>query len=618
MQKEFEKLTKRQLDIIQYLQKKVNATSMDLGNAFKVSSRTIKSDIKQINAVFSNALIISEKSIGYHLSSFVDIPFFEQINTLDRCFLILKKLLNENELDFYELADSLYISETTLNRDILEINKIIHSRNREICVERVNNKVFINGSEKNRRQVSVYFMLHELDDYNLDLSNYEDFFDEFSLQKLRDYVIKFNKENHVVMKDLETISFVMHVAIMLDRILKGNEVLLPNGLSTDEDSYILAKKFINGLQDIVRITLSQNEYVYLSTLILGKTSSVHGKEAEDIKEFVMKMLNDINEQYDVDLMHDDEFIHNLQLHLLGLINRLSNDTYLNNPLMEDIKRQFPVIYDVSVFMAMKIQEKFCVKVQESEIGYITLHLMSAVNRMKTFVSRNIVVISPIGESVNGYIRSKIQSISEMNIHVQAILSIFDVQQIDIHCPDLIVSMVPIPQNVKYPIYVCENLLNDMDLENITDLLSTKDENNWEKFFSEDLFFRNQKFHTKEEVIRYLCHALEDKGYIDENYVHLVLQREEIAPTSYGGLFAIPHPIKKNATENKISICILDKPILWNNNKVQLIFLFALNSRRDETFEEVFKQLVSLLDDIDKVKRLIRCKSLTEFLGIFQY
>ena len=616
MQKEFEKLTKRQLDIIQYLQKKVNATSMDLGNAFKVSSRTIKSDIKQINAVFSNALIISEKSIGYHLSSFVDIPFFEQINTLDRCFLILKKLLNENELDFYELADSLYISETTLNRDILEINKIIHSRNREICVERVNNKVFINGSEKNRRQVSVYFMLHELDDYNLDLSNYEDFFDEFSLQKLRDYVIKFNKENHVVMKDLETISFVMHVAIMLDRILKGNEVLLPNGLSTDEDSYILAKKFINGLQDIVRITLSQNEYVYLSTLILGKTSSVHGKEAEDIKEFVMKMLNDINEQYDVDLMHDDEFIHNLQLHLLGLINRLSNDTYLNNPLMEDIKRQFPVIYDVSVFMAMKIQEKFCVKVQESEIGYITLHLMSAVNRMKTFVSRNIVVISPIGESVNGYIRSKIQSISEMNIHVQAILSIFDVQQIDIHCPDLIVSMVPIPQNVKYPI--CENLLNDMDLENITDLLSTKDENNWEKFFSEDLFFRNQKFHTKEEVIRYLCHALEDKGYIDENYVHLVLQREEIAPTSYGGLFAIPHPIKKNATENKISICILDKPILWNNNKVQLIFLFALNSRRDETFEEVFKQLVSLLDDIDKVKRLIRCKSLTEFLGIFQY
>ena len=42
----------------------------------------------------------------------------------------------------------------------------------------------------------------------------------------------------------------------------------------------------------------------------------------------------------------------------------------------------------------------------------------------------------------------------------------------------------------------------------------------------------------------LCEQLCKKGYAKQDYLEKVLKREQIAPTAYGNLFAIPHPIEK--------------------------------------------------------------------------
>ena len=68
-------------------------------------------------------------------------------------------------------------------------------------------------------------------------------------------------------------------------------------------------------------------------------------------------------------------------------------------------------------------------------------------------------------------------------------------------------------------------------------------------------------------------------------------------------FAIPHPIEKCAVENKICICILKKPIIWSDKKVKIIFLFALTKEKNDKFDSMFTQMVSLLDNIDKVKKI---------------
>ena len=46
-----------------------------------------------------------------------------------------------------------------------------------------------------------------------------------------------------------------------------------------------------------------------------------------------------------------------------------------NPMIEDIKRRFPILFDISVYMADQIQSFYHVRLYEEEISYLTLHLM---------------------------------------------------------------------------------------------------------------------------------------------------------------------------------------------------------------------------------------------------
>ena len=57
-----------------------------------------------------------------------------------------------------------------------------------------------------------------------------------------------------------------------------------------------------------------------------------------------------------------------------------------NPMIEDIKRRFPILFvymaDISVYMADQIQSFYHVRLYEEEISYLTLHLMGSLERNK--------------------------------------------------------------------------------------------------------------------------------------------------------------------------------------------------------------------------------------------
>ncbi len=615
-------LTKRQKELLKILAKTEVISSKALGNQLKVSSKTIRNEIHDINSKYKKPCIVSEKGSGYHLIYNDEIRILledKEEMPLNRNFLILRELLSHSEVDIYDLADTLFISESTLNKSVQTLNDIINRRNPEIQIQRHHNALRLNGSEEARRQVSTYFLMHELEEYNFDLSNYAEFFTSFDFNKLREKVFIFNKEHNLKMKDLEIISFVMHIAVMMDRILRGNEILMPESAQADESQKKLANLFYKDLQAWLPITMSDIELNYLSCLFAGKMISEDKEQLREIECFVNKIINEIKQTYEIDLTADSELCKNLQMHMLGLKNRIEHRTFLNNPLMEDIRSHFPIMYDISVFMAMRIQEHFQTRLQEGEIGYITLHLMSAVERLNAKTLKKIVVVSPIGEAVNGYIRKKLSVLHDLTIVICEILSIFDMEKIEKYQPDLVVSLMSLPKAIPFPCYVCEGLLNSKDLDNIYNKLKdgeNEKRQNIEKFFDKKLFFCNQDFEEKEAVIRFLCEKLFKLGYVGENYMDYVMKREQIAPTTYGNLFAIPHPIEKCAFENMVSICILKKPILWNDQKVRIIFLFSLSKKKDDEFDGLFTQLVSLLDNIEKVKKLIKTKELEEFLKVF--
>lgn len=618
-----ETLSKRQMKLLQCFHGDEIWTAAQLSEMLRISQRTIRSEIKSIHVQY-DGLLLSIKSKGYQLNMAHELTLSIHDSIQDkpvktRYINILKEILSHKETDYYELAQQLFISESTLDKQIASMNQIIERRNPDIRIERKNNKLIINGDEEKHRQIYTYLLNHEIDQYNFDLHNYTEFFNSCDISELKIYILQFNRSEGLEMRDFEIISFILHIAILLERVNKGNEITNIEGYHPSAEADALAHRFAIGLQERFDVELSNMELQYLSCLFAGKISDMDSDKLQEYRDFLNTIIKNIHEQYEIDLREDEEFMENLLIHLLGLDSRIRSQSFLNNPLIKDIKLHFPLLYDISVYVAMKIQTHFQTTLIEDEIGYITLHIMSAVERLQQHNHKRVVIVNPLGSATSSYLKQKLVSTKELSIEVSGVFSLFDMSEVSILRPDLLISLVPLPQDYGIPVYTCVGFPTDQDIERICTILKQHQDHveyDLSSYFHEDLYFLNQDFATKEAVIHFLCEQLQAKGYCEVGYEEKVLAREQIAPTAYGNQFCIPHPIEKCAKQNAIAVCILKQPILWNNRKTRLIFLFSLLPRKDPAFDELFERLVNLLNDASKVKTMIKASNLSIFLNVF--
>lgn len=607
-------LTERQNEIIKLLNQYHILSADKIAKMLNVSTKTIRNEIHKINSSFNLNYIISQKGTGYLINEQIQLEK-EYASEQNIQYLILKKILNHDFYNFYELADELFISESNLQRHIKRVNEIIQKRNSSIKICRQQNQLYLNGTETEKRQITTYFLMNELNQYNFNLSMYQSLFLRIDILELQKIITEFNNAHHLNLRDVEIISLVIHVALMLERVIRGNEIINEVDFVNDEYNH-LSIQFANILQIRYEIKLNKSEIKYLSLLLAGKVPSIEENDINEVKQFIQQLIIEINESFDVDLQQDSKFADNFLIHLIGLKRRITNHTFLNNPLIKELQKNFPVIYDMSVFIALKIQEFFSTQLYEDEIGYITLHLMGAIERLHTSLHKKIVLIYPFGQAGYDYIVKKINHIHDLEIEICCQLSMFDAFQIKEYQPDLVISFVHIEEKVGYPIYVCHNLLLEEDIENIYNILKGNHTFKKNVFFEKELFHIYNDIENKEDVIHRLCESLYYKGYVDQQYEGLVLAREQIAPTAYGSMFAIPHAVKKAGFATRIAVALLDKPIDWNQQKVRLVFLFCLTKERNEEFDLLFEKLVGLLDESKKVRELLKCKKYEEFLELF--
>lgn len=607
-------LTERQNEIIKLLNQYHILSADKIAKMLNVSTKTIRNEIHKINSSLNLNYIISQKGTGYLINEQIQLEK-EYASEQNIQYLILKKILNHDFYNFYELADELFISESNLQRYIKRVNEIIQKRNSSIKICRQQNQLYLNGTETEKRQITTYFLMNELNQYNFNLSMYQSLFLRIDILELQKIITEFNNAHHLNLRDVEIISLVIHVALMLERVIRGNEIINEVDFVNDEYNH-LSIQFANILQIRYEIKLNKSEIKYLSLLLAGKVPSIEENDINEVKQFIQQLIIEINESFDVDLQQDSKFADNFLIHLIGLKRRITNHTFLNNPLIKELQKNFPVIYDMSVFIALKIQEFFSTQLYEDEIGYITLHLMGAIERLHTSLHKKIVLIYPFGQAGYDYIVKKINHIHDLEIEICCQLSMFDAFQIKEYQPDLVISFVHIEEKVGYPIYVCHNLLFEEDIENIYNILKGNHTFKKNVFFEKELFHIYNDIENKEDVIHRLCESLYYKGYVDQQYEGLVLAREQIAPTAYGSMFAIPHAVKKAGFATRIAVALLDKPIDWNQQKVRLVFLFCLTKERNEEFDLLFEKLVGLLDESKKVRELLKCKKYEEFLELF--
>lgn len=590
-----------------------------LSKILNVSSKTIRNDIKKINQLFEDELIYSRPSKGFYLDRNIltKEKHFSSEEERNRPFEILTKIIDHENIDYFDLAEEFFISESVLDRTIKDLNKVIMNREPALCIYRKKNKLMIDGNEEQKRQVFNLILNQEIENNKLSLDKYANYFDYCNLEELSQLIVKYHQKKQLIMNDFFLISFILHIAVLLERISKGSYLKFENESKNSLEVKELAIGLIELLEKEYSILIPHQELGYLERLYTGRVMTQPERQDEKIKEVVKELLRSINSTFSIDFSLDKQLEGYLTNHILSLYQRANQQQYLINPLTEELKKQFPFIYNISVYASAIIQEKLDINFPDEEIAYITLHFLSATETINFGNKRQVLLLFPYGIAGQRLARKKIEKITKYSVEVICAVNFQSVTDFSLDNVNLIVTSEELPIELSIKTYKFHSIITDKDIDNIEKLLVSEQEevSVLNQFFKKELYFPNRSFGTKEEVIYFLCDELAKNSYCDNNYVNKVLARESLSSTSFGNYYALPHAIKRTANKNGIAVCSLTKPIDWSGKKVKLILLIAMREERDNSFEQLFTELVTILSQSNLVKKLSKQDSFEEFLKL---
>jgi lichenan operon transcriptional antiterminator len=139
----------------------------------------------------------------------------------------------------------------------------------------------------------------------------------------------------------------------------------------------------------------------------------------------------------------------------------------------------------------------------------------------------------------------------------------------------------------------------------------------EQFLPESLLFRNQDFDSAESCIHWLCQQMEAQGYVDNQFVDTVLQREQLSSTAFVPDIAMPHPLKPVTKQTTIAILLNNKPMNWNGSFVRVVVLLGLSPNDQKAFQVIFDALINALSDSGVVHQLTSTASYAGVVSIIK-
>ncbi|EOD01531.1 Transcriptional antiterminator of lichenan operon, BglG family [Caldisalinibacter kiritimatiensis] len=557
-----------------------------------------------------------------------DVPVLPE----DRVFYIIRKLLNTNEfITLEELASDLYVSKSTIDKDIDKVEKWLNKYNLKL-VKKPNYGIWVEGNELQLRfSISDYFMdIKNRDSNSTCDTEYIKNILAIDIEEIKDIILEVYKDAPIKLSDIAFGNLVIHIAIAIKRIKENKKISLPSTEIKNlksKNEYKIAEKIVEGLEKVFDINIPEAEKGYITIHLLG-TKALRDEEldnheleaaiGEGLLGLIQRMIQEVNKVYKIDLSKDEKLVYGLALHLKPALNRLKYKMNLRNPLLKEIKEEYPHAFEMAVIACKVLEQDRKVKIDENEIGYIAMHLGAALERKKYIekkLIRKVSIICATGIGTAQLLASKIKK-TFPDIEIAGIYPSYKIDEVLLKKPDLILTTVPVDID-EIPVIHVSSLLNKEDLERINNVIENSQVVNPKcklyDLFDRDLYIKGIKTKDKYEVIEVLSEALYNKKCVKESFIESAIEREKISSTSIGNLVAIPHALLGNAINSRIAVGILDKPIQWGENMVQLVFLLALEEMTDKEFENIFDTFFTIVDDRRKILDLIKADCFEEFI-----
>lgn len=320
-------------------------------------------------------------------------------------------------------------------------------------------------------------------------------------------------------------------------------------------------------------------------------------------------------------VEDGPALRGLVLHVDQLVRRSDGQSVTDDGLLEGVKRSCPFLFEVSQVVAGALSERLDVTVDESELGFLCIHLGLVVGELADDRPR-VALLSTTYRSVDRALRDQLV----MHFGDRASICVFTraaeaLDEARAGSVDLVVTTrplrgLPVPHVLISPLLLSDDLLaigealrHRARSGRLAQLRSTR------PFFSEELFVRDDGASVRErdEVIDELCARLEAAGAVGPEFGASVRSREAAGSTCFFERFAIPHAIEMDARRTAFCVLTSRAGVRWGGPVIRVVLMIAVRREDRERFMSIFDSAVRALGTPELLPRLERARTLDDFL-----
>jgi lichenan operon transcriptional antiterminator len=618
--------------LLHYLsQSDTRVTAAELAEHLGVTTRSVRSYVTAAKAAAHPLSIISSSTNGYRLNRDAYATFAsggrvrDADTPRDRVHHLVRRLTEEpGGLDVHTLADSLYVSESTIESDLRKVKVL--GEEAGLTLSRHGSVVTLTGTEAEYRRVLSKIFRTESAQGFLELENVQREFVSEDLGAFKTALIEMLESQGYFVNEYGVNSVLLHVAIAVDRVIRRPTPKISDAADPTPITAALAELTRTHFD----VELDRTDLDYLAKLLTTRVitpgqnepvqSVVDNYVVPEHLETVRRIVGQVGEEYLLDL-DDETFIVRFALHVGNLIARAQDNSYSRNPLVKSIKTSYPMIYDVAVFMASQIQREKSITINDDEISYIAMHLGSHLERQSRHEERlSVAIVSPGYYDMHDILRRRIEAALGDELSVEVVVTRTDVDSSDF-ATDLVLSTIAFP-GAGDNVVVIQPFLTEGDVEGIRRAISRlrrhrrriRIKDDLLLYFDEALFLRNVQAADEAAMIRVLGDRMLERGIIDESYIDGAIERELLSSTAFTESIAVPHAMAMTATRTSIAIAVNETAMPWGENRVNVIALIAFNSGERASFQSTFDQFVEVFADRAGVLELIkRSTGFTEFI-----
>ncbi|MYL33610.1 PRD domain-containing protein [Pontibacillus yanchengensis] len=619
----------------------------ELANEFDCSEKTIRNHMKQIeNYIHTEAASIIRKP-GYGVFLHIDNeeasrlykelsesnPMQELDEESRKLHMAYKLLMEDKTLTIKGLSSTFFVSNKIIKRELDSIASWLEGFHLTLSSKQKIG-LTIEGTEKDKRAALARLLAFQKDEEETNSLMMEKLFSRQEISIIRNALEKFQNKHQLFYADETVEGLILHILFTIKRIKLSKSIHLSKEELTNlqnKKEYQWTKEMLEELEKPFVIHFPEHEIAYLTLHILsgrlryGSTASVSQEDdthplLHHVMDTLMMKLSSI---FSINFHTDKDLKAGLETHLQTTLKRLDYGFDVPNPMLDDIKKMYPYLFDQLVFALEDIQETLPASIPEEEIAFLVLHFQASIERLSSQKQRkkNILIVCHMGMGMSQLLRTKIER-QFPAVHVISAISKSDVTSYIKHNEvDCIVSTTSISVE-KTPSIVVSPLLEEKDTERLQQFFRRPKETSEKRqegsvllqYTSPFLLFLHQEANHRYKIIEQLARTLQDKGYVQKEYIESCIQRERSASTNIGGLLAIPHGNPEYVNQSSIAIATLKEPIEWGTGKVKMVCLLGIRYNNQAEAKQLFEELSSWSESPAVIDSLTKEQDVMSFLS----